>query len=272
MSNFWQRTITGIFFVTAIVLCTILNEWSFFILLFVINFLCLLEFFELLLPDKSRTEKYLGVIAGSIINGMFVFISRNTLSFDWFYNLIPVFLLMFIIKLFENTKREFDTLAYQILGIIYISFPLSMLGKFAYFNTIEFDKGLPMGFFILLWTSDTGAYLSGRSFGKHKLFERVSPKKTWEGTIGALLLASGMAYLLSTFEFFDVVDRSDWFVIAALIVVFGTFGDLMESLLKRNIDIKDSGSILPGHGGVMDRFDGLFLSVPAVYFYLLFTN
>jgi phosphatidate cytidylyltransferase len=127
-----------------------------------------------------------------------------------------------------------------------------------------------MGFFILLWTSDTGAYLAGKNFGRTKLFERISPKKTVEGSLGGLILSLGVAYGISFW--FDDVTRIDWMVIALLIVVFGTFGDLFESLLKRNLMIKDSGTLLPGHGGVLDRFDGLFLAVPAVFFYLLLTN
>ncbi|OYU96982.1 MAG: phosphatidate cytidylyltransferase [Bacteroidetes bacterium B1(2017)] len=270
MSNFWQRAITGSLFVLALVGCTIWNEWSYFILLFAVNFLCLLEFFELMLPDKKWIEKYLGVIAGSVINIMFVFIIRGDLSYGWFYHLIPVFMILFVIKLYERTGREFETLAFQVLGIVYICLPLSMLGDFGYFNAINYSYSLPLGFFILQWSSDTFAYLVGRQFGKHKLFERISPKKTMEGSIGAMILTVAMGYLLS--RFWDDVSTLDWMIIAAIIVVFGTFGDLTESLLKRNKDIKDSGTILPGHGGVLDRFDGVFLSVPAVYFYLLLSN
>jgi len=270
MNNFAQRSLTGFFFVSTIIGCTLFNEWSYFILLFAINFLCLLEFYELMLPDKSWIEKYLGVIAGSIIFCMFVFIIRGTLSLSWFYHLIPVFMLMFIIKLFENTKREFDTLAYQLFGIMYICFPLVMLADLSYFNSVDYSFALPMGFFILQWGSDTGAYLAGKQFGKHKLFERISPKKTWEGGIGAFIINLAVAYGLSML--WDDVSTIDWMIIASIIVVFGTFGDLFESLLKRNLGIKDSGKKLPGHGGVLDRFDGVFFSAPAVYFYMLFTN
>ncbi|MCG9880313.1 MAG: phosphatidate cytidylyltransferase [Bacteroidia bacterium] len=270
MSNFWQRAITGSLFVVTLVLCTILSEWSFFILLFAINFLCLLEFFELMLPDKNWIEKYLGVIAGSIINLMFVFIIRGDLSHGWFYHLIPVFMILFLVKLFENTGREFDTLAFQFLGIIYICLPISMLADLGYFNALSYSFSLPLGFFILQWSSDTFAYLVGRQFGKHKLFERISPKKTIEGFVGAILLTVAVAYLLS--RFWDDISSTDWMIVGAIVVVFGTLGDLVESLLKRNLSIKDSGSILPGHGGVLDRFDGVFMSAPAVYFYLLLSN
>jgi phosphatidate cytidylyltransferase len=269
-SNFWQRALTGTLFVGAVAACTLLSEYSFFILMFAVNFLCLLEFYELILPDKSWIEKYLGIIAGSIIYVMFSMIFSADLSLAWYYHLIPVFLTIFIIKLFEKSNNEFTTLAFQILGLMYITLPIVMLSKMGFFNSFDYSPGLPMGFFLLLWTSDTGAYLAGRNFGKHKLFERVSPKKTWEGSMGGLLLTLIVAYGIS--NIFDDVTKVDWLIIGTLIVVFGTLGDLFESLLKRNLKIKDSGSILPGHGGVLDRFDGLFLAVPAVFFYLLFTN
>jgi phosphatidate cytidylyltransferase len=270
MSNFWQRAITGSLFVLSVVGCTLFSQWSFFILLFAINFLCLLEFYELTLRDKNWIGKYLGVITGSIINIMFVLIIRGDLSHSWFYHLIPVFMAMIIVKLFVNTAMEFETLAFQVLGIVYICLPISMLGDFGYFNSLDYGYSLPLGFFILQWSSDTFAYLVGRQFGKHKLFERISPKKTWEGSIGALILTVGIAFLLS--RIWDDINTFDWMMVAAIIVVFGTFGDLTESLMKRNLNIKDSGTLLPGHGGFLDRFDGVFLSIPAVYFYLLFSN
>jgi phosphatidate cytidylyltransferase len=271
-SNFVQRSLTGAIFVTTVAGCTLFSQWSFFILLFTVNFLCLLEFFELLLPDKGWFEKYLAIIAGSVIYIMFALIFSADLSLAWYYHIIPIFLFMFIIKLYEKTNTEFTTLAYQILGLLYITMPLVMLTKIGYMNSFEYSAGLPMGFFLLLWTSDTGAYLAGRSMGKNKLFERISPKKTWEGSIGGLILVSIVAYVLSRFDLFDAVNTIDWLIIGFLTVVFGSYGDLFESLLKRNLHIKDSGTILPGHGGVLDRFDGLFLSVPAIFFYLLFTN
>lgn len=271
-SNFWQRTLTGTLFAATIIAATLASGISFLLLLLLINFLCLLEFYELVLPDKSPIEKYLGIAAGTLIYGMFALIFSADLSLGWYYHIIPVFLTMFIIKLFEKTHNEFSTLAFQILGIVYITLPIVMLAKTGFFNSFDYSAGLPMGFFILLWTSDTGAYLAGRSFGKTRLFERVSPKKTWEGSVGGLILSLAVAYLLSQFDLFDTVNTTDWLFIAAIIVVFGTLGDLFESLLKRNLHIKDSGTILPGHGGVLDRFDGLFLSAPMVFFYLQFTN
>lgn len=266
-TNMVQRSITGGLFALVLIGATLLSGISFTLLLFVVNLLCLYEFFLLVLPDKSKLETYLGIGAGSVIFGMFALILLQELSLAWYYHLIPVFLVLFIIKLFENTHREFETLAYQILGIVYISLPLTMLNKMGYWNSLSYSAGIPMGFLLLLWTADTGAYFTGKSFGKRKLFERISPKKTIEGSIGALLSVLIVGYFLPFV--FDDLPTMHWMVIAAIVVVFSTFGDLFESLLKRNLHIKDSGNILPGHGGVLDRFDGLFLSVPAVFFYLM---
>jgi len=272
ISNFKQRTLTGTLFVGVVAGAILWGSIPFFLLMFVINFLCLMEFYELVLPDKRWIEKYLGIIAGSIIYVMFALIFSADLSLAWYYHIIPVFMAMFIIKLFEKTHNEFSTLAFQVLGLVYITLPLVMLSKMGYLNSFSYSAGLPMGVFILIWTSDTGAYLAGRSFGKTKLFERVSPKKTWEGSVGGLLLSLFVAYVISQFDLFDTVNAIDWFIIACIIVVFGTFGDLFESLLKRNLHSKDSGNMLPGHGGVLDRFDALFISIPTVFFYLQLTN
>jgi phosphatidate cytidylyltransferase len=269
-SNFIQRTITSAIFAGVLIGATLAHTYSFLVLVFAINMLCLNEFYELVLPDKSKLEKYLGIGAGSIIYLMFAFIFTANLSLAWYYHIIPILLLLFVVKLFENSNKEFSTLAYQLLGMCYITLPLVMYTKLGFLNALIYSPGIPMGFFLLLWTADTGAYLAGRTFGKHKLFERVSPKKTWEGSVGALLLVTIVGYAISFV--FDDLTATNWMVVAVLILVFSTFGDLFESLLKRNLQIKDSGSLLPGHGGVLDRFDGLFLAAPAVFFYLMLIN
>jgi phosphatidate cytidylyltransferase len=175
-----------------------------------------------------------------------------------------------VIKLFENTHNEFSTLAFQLMGIFYITVPITMLAKMSFFNSFFYSYDLPLGFILLLWICDVGAYVVGKNFGKHKLFERISPKKTWEGSVGALITVEVTAYILSVY--FDTYSRNDWMIMGFLVLVFSTFGDLFESLLKRNLQIKDSGTMLPGHGGILDRFDGLFMAVPAVFFYLQLTN
>jgi phosphatidate cytidylyltransferase len=156
------------------------------------------------------------------------------------------------------------------LGIIYIAVPITLLHEVAYFSPYKFDEYYHyeplMAYFFVLWANDTGAYLVGSKIGKHKLFPRISPKKAWEGTLGGAVLALVVSYLNSLF--FPLYAWWLWMSMGAIIVLFGSWGDLVESLFKRSLNIKDSGKLLPGHGGVLDRFDGIFISAPMVYFFL----
>jgi len=156
------------------------------------------------------------------------------------------------------------------MGIIYAIIPFTFFYALGFLGN-SFNFHVPLAFLIMLWSNDTGAYLSGYFFGRTKLFERHSPKKTWEGFVGGVLIAALAGYILS--NFYHELSWDKWVIMAVLIGCFGTLGDLVESMFKRSINIKDSGGILPGHGGLLDRFDGLLLSAPIVYAYLyLITN
>jgi phosphatidate cytidylyltransferase len=133
-------------------------------------------------------------------------------------------------------------------------------------NGIEFSPGILIGFFLLLWTNDTGAYLVGSSMGRHRLMERISPKKSWEGFFGGMILTLLVARLFS--GWLGVADTTGWMVIAVIISIAGTLGDLIESMLKRSLGFKDSGTIMPGHGGFLDRFDSVVVAFPLVYLYI----
>ncbi len=131
---------------------------------------------------------------------------------------------------------------------------------------IFFSPGIIIGFFLLIWANDTGAYLTGATLGRHKLFERISPKKTWEGFFGGLIIAVAAAWLFS--GWLGIVDSMQWVVIALIITIAGTYGDLVESMLKRSTGVKDSGTVLPGHGGFLDRFDSTIVAFPLVYLFI----
>ncbi len=131
-----------------------------------------------------------------------------------------------------------------------------------------FNGKILLGIFILIWASDSGAYVFGVTMGKNKLFERISPKKTWEGFIGGVVISQVAAFLLS--RYFGDLGYLHWGIIAGIVAVFGTLGDLVESMIKRSVKIKDSGKILPGHGGILDRFDSLLFTIPVIFTYLYF--
>ncbi len=156
------------------------------------------------------------------------------------------------------------------IGLFYIGGGCIFLTMIPYTND-DFVKFLIMGIFILIWINDTFAYLVGRAFGKRKLFPRVSPKKTWEGAIGGLVFALTAAYFMAKYE--PIVNQVQWVTLAAIIVIAGSLGDLVESKLKRDAGVKDSGAIMPGHGGMLDRLDSLIFAAPFAYLTLnIFTN
>ena len=168
-------------------------------------------------------------------------------------------------------------MAYTMLGQMYIALPLALINVLAfkrdeYGNFSGYDMLLPLSVFILLWANDSGAYCFGSMFGKHKLFPRISPGKTWEGSVGggifAVVIAGVIGILANSGSEAHVLNVAQWLGLGAVVVVFGTWGDLVESLFKRTIGVKDSGKILPGHGGMMDRFDSSLLAIPAAVLYL----
>ena len=190
------------------------------------------------------------------------------IQMKWLIINLPVLFCTFIYELYTKSERPFTNIAYTVFGVVYIVFPFALLLvlPFLLSGFTVYQPNLIFGYFLILWASDTGAYLTGMAFGKRKLFERISPKKSWEGSFGGALLSLVAAYLDS--KLFTVFPTSHWFVIAFIIVVMGTLGDLVESLYKRSKNVKDSGTILPGHGGILDRFDSLLLASPFIFAYL----
>jgi phosphatidate cytidylyltransferase len=185
-------------------------------------------------------------------------------------------MLIFIEELFRKNENPLQNISVSVLSLVYISLPLviSVLlvkGNLFYYQIGSgFNPGVLLGILILIWIFDSMAYCMGTLFGKkgkHKLFERISPKKSWEGTIGGAIFAIIAGYFICLL--FPVLSRLDWLVISAIIIVFGTLGDLIESMFKRSSHIKDSGHLLPGHGGLLDRLDSFIFTVPWVFFYLL---
>ncbi|MCB0675374.1 MAG: phosphatidate cytidylyltransferase, partial [Saprospiraceae bacterium] len=172
---------------------------------------------------------------------------------------------LFILELFAAAPRPFDNVARLALVIAYIGLPIALLDWIA-FRGGSYDLTLPLGLLLLTWISDTAAYLVGSRFGRRLLFPRISPKKTWEGTVGGGLLTIGLSLLFA--ELLGELSSGQWAVLALLVVIFGSLGDLVESMLKRSRGVKDSGTLLPGHGGVLDRFDAFIFLLPWAAAYL----
>jgi phosphatidate cytidylyltransferase len=267
MNNFWQRTFTGIIFALLLISGILLSSWSFILLFLIVEILALREFFIFSIKSHTLPQKYYG----SIVGGIAVFTSFLWYQITWGYYLslliVPMVLFIFIFELYRNQKHPLLNIATTLMGLIYITFPISLLPHLAYMNG-EFNGKVVLGVLVLIWMSDTGAYLFGVTLGHHRMFERISPKKTWEGFFGGLLVAMGASFLLG--RYFNFFETHTWAVIAAIVVIFGALGDLVESMFKRSLSIKDSSHILPGHGGILDRFDSLIFAIPAIFTYLYF--
>jgi len=189
------------------------------------------------------------------------------------------FILLFLnssIELFRNKERPFENISLTVFGVLYAVLPFCLFHFIACpdsltllsFNTKHYESLIVFGLFLLIWSNDTFAYLVGSFIGKHKMYERISPGKTWEGTIGGALLTVVFSAFFQ--NWFGVLSTKDWMVIGLIVAVFGTIGDLVESMLKRSIGVKDSGNVMPGHGGILDRFDSLIYVLPFVFLYLMF--
>jgi phosphatidate cytidylyltransferase len=224
------------------------------------------EFYTLVGLDGMVPQKTLGIAIGLLIFTLTFFIEQETADPKYFFLVFPLTSVVFMIKLYKKFERKpFTNIAFTFLGIFYIAVPLSLMNIAAY-DGGKYNFEIILGSLLILWASDTGAYFAGTRFGKRKLFERISPKKSWEGFFGGAALALVITFIFT--QYFHTLDNYQWYIIAVLIIVGGTFGDLIESLLKRSIEIKDSGDVLPGHGGFLDRFDGLLISAPFIVAYL----
>ncbi|MXV49798.1 phosphatidate cytidylyltransferase [Pedobacter sp. HMF7647] len=261
------RAITGFFFVVVMLASELLGVYAFAFFFLVLSVLNLNEFYSLVKNERISPQRINGLLLGGALFVTVVFWHVFDFPAHYFLAAVPLLTLIYIAELYRKKDNPFINIAFTFTGIVFCVIPFCFFALLAFLDG-SFEYHLPLGFLLLLWSSDTGAYLFGVKLGKNKLFERHSPKKTWEGFFGGLLTSLVVAFILSLY--FKELAFVHWAVVSVIIVVFGTIGDLTESMLKRSMNIKDSGSILPGHGGLLDRFDGLFLSAPVVFTYLYF--
>lgn len=276
MSNLTLRLITGSVFVVVLVSAIWFSVWTMALLFLVIAVLGLLEFYRLAEKANAQPLRIYGTMLGAVIVAGAFMLRRNFITEATFV-IIPAFFLIFFIELYRKKQNPFTNIGWSILGLVYIALPAAML-MIAFVPKMDHNIGWfgdtweslynwkpVLALFVLIWVSDSMAYVCGRLFGRKKLWERISPKKTWEGFIGGTIFCIGTGFAFGHWMMDDggtMKYEIMWSLIALTTAVTGMLGDLVESLFKRSIDVKDSGTILPGHGGILDRFDALFLSVP----------
>ncbi len=286
-----QRTITAVFFAAAMLGGIYGGEMPFLLLFTAISGGCLWEFYGLVFDRKDAGFGLRRAIASGL--GLLLVPYFSTSSFAAAANdyehpsTLPEFLdngltynggfvceavlitcsLWFLAELFANPKNPFGNVGRALTGIFYIAMPIALANLIVYAPN-AFHPNRIFGLLWLIWTNDTVAYLVGSRIGKTKLFERISPGKTWEGTLGGVVGTVGMAWGLAVLFPTDF-SVNQWLAIGAVVAVFGTLGDLVESMLKRSLGVKDSGTLLPGHGGLLDRFDSFLFVLPFVWLVLL---
>ena len=271
MKNLIIRALTGIIFVVVLISAICIHPIFFLILFCIITGLTLWEFGGLVKHYENANLQRTVNMLGGVYLFIATFVHANGLTDGKIFLPYLLFIMLTMIaELYYKAPNPINNWAFTLFAQIYCA------GSFSMLNFIGAEPGTPgvmsytplfiMAIFIFVWLDDTGAYLVGSLIGKHKLFERISPKKSWEGFFGGLILALASSQAFAWFA--PEINRMNWLGLAATVVLFGPWGDLIESLLKRTLGVKDSGNVLPGHGGMLDRFDSVMLAVPASYIYI----
>ena len=271
MKNLIIRALTGIIFVVVLVSAICIHPIFFLILFCIITGLTLWEFGGLVKHYENANLQRAVNVLGGVYLFIATFVYANGLTDGKIFLPYLLFIMLTMIaELYYKAPNPINNWAFTLFAQIYCA------GSFSMLNFIGAEPGTPgvmsytplfiMAIFIFVWLDDTGAYLVGSLIGKRKLFERISPKKSWEGSIGGGVVAIGVSFILA--HYFPFMSMMEWAGLALAVVIFGTWGDLTESLLKRQLHVKDSGNILPGHGGMLDRFDSSLMAIPAAVVYL----
>jgi len=266
MNNFWQRAITGVIFVVALVLSIISGERSLALVFGLAVIIGSSEFTRIIgRPAKSTFQGGFAMLSTAVLYSLISAHALDLITLKYIAIWIPVVVLQISSELFSKNPN-FGSLGLNVFGTILIASSFGSIQLVAHVFGY-YDYSIPLGFFVFLWMNDTGAYLMGKWKGKTKLIPKISPGKTVEGFVGGVGLTLSAAFIASTFD--TPLNRTDWMVMAIIVSIFSNFGDWTESMLKRAYDVKDSGRVLPGHGGILDRFDGVLLAMPMLLFYFL---
>lgn len=283
MKNLIIRAITGALFVIVLVGGIIVSPVSLLTVFTAITALTVWEFTTIMNRNMGlHVNRFITTVAGAYLFVAVWAFNTNIMGAEVFIPYLISIIYLLVSELYFDRPDNIMNWATSCMAQLYIALPFASLNTLCFISTpagVTYYFWYALSLFIFLWANDTGAYLFGSWLGQHRLFPRISPKKSWEGSIGGGLTAIVASQVIATFIPFaetlpDVTSRLLWAGLALLTVVIGTWGDLVESLLKRRLGIKDSGNILPGHGGMLDRFDSSLLAIPAavVYIYTVMLN
>jgi phosphatidate cytidylyltransferase len=286
--KFLVRTGSAAVFVIVLLGCILWNYYSFSALFFIVSLWGLNEFYKLMELNGNKPNKIIGYILSISLYGFITsWIIQDSIKYEAVISVLQFFsrvlfalisivsLLIPLVELFRNKEKPLENIAITFYGVVYVVMPFILFNLVANYplgggyltEGMRYQSSIVISVFLLIWSNDTFAYLVGSFIGKNKMYERISPGKTWEGTIGGAILTVASSFLI--YKWFGILELNDWIIISTIVAVFGTLGDLVESMLKRSVGVKDSGNIMPGHGGILDRFDSLIMVAPFVFLYLI---
>jgi len=269
LKNLITRALTGIVFIAVVVGGICIHPYTFLSLFLLVVGLSLWEFYGFVKNNNKVIHKIIGILGGMYLFAASFFYAGGYTSSNVFLPYLFFLLLILITGLYHKSENPVNDWAISLFAQLYCAGLFSLLNFIVFEPDYSYNPYYVLLIFIFVWLNDTGAYLVGSAFGKHRFFPRISPKKSWEGFWGGLIITIAASQLFAWY-FPDELMWFDWLFISILIVLFGTWGDLVESLMKRTYGVKDSGQLLPGHGGILDRLDSVMLATPAVLLYLEF--
>ena len=266
MNEFFKRTLTGAGFIIIMLGAILWSPISLAILLLVVSSLSLIEYYSIFKLRGFEPLTKTGITAAIVIISIIFLTRHEFIPNKYLYLLIiPVFGIWF--SFFSRKENIISSIIITVSGLVYIVLPLALIPFITKNELFAGDNPeILLGTFFIIWIYDSFAYMCGVLFGKHKMAPGLSPKKSWEGFIGGIIFAFLFSLLIS--KYFTILDRTDWMILSIIIVLLSTAGDLFESLIKREAGVKDSGKLLPGHGGILDRFDSVYFAIPGVFLYI----
>lgn len=270
MSNFLERSLTGVIYVALILAGTMIHPLIFAVIFLLLMILTQFEFYRLMENAGYYPQKVLGLVLSGLLFATCYVVAREIIPFQFCLLVFPLLVVILLAEVLHKKDGALQNSVITMGGFIYVAVPFSLLNFIVFPGFPENNQFYPwilVGIFLIIWVYDSMAYVGGARFGKHKMCEKISPNKSWEGVVSGAVFAIIMGILNAVI--FQSLSITGWIVSAVIVVVFGTFGDLFESKIKRELNVKDSGNILPGHGGLLDRLDSLLFVVPVVYFWLI---
>jgi phosphatidate cytidylyltransferase len=270
LNNFIKRTLAGTAYIFVVIGALLTGPLAFYLVFATATCLAIYEFYTLISKTHIKVQKHTGIFTGFTIFTLSFLVAGEYLQPRWLLVIIPLILLVLIKELFRRNGSSLYNITFTLAGLIYPALSFAILSLLIFFPDADYHYELVIGIFVLIWTNDTFAYTIGKYAGRTKLFERISPHKSWEGLAGGFFFTLLASFIIARFN--PYLDLWNWIITGTMVAVAGTFGDLFESLLKRSVGVKESGKLIPGHGGILDRFDSAIFVFPLVYVLLKLMN